>query len=684
MRNIFLLSLSLAICEGQTSNIRIRGTILDPSGRPVEGARVSCANQSVHSSVEGRFTVAGVEQCEAEIEKQGFDPRAERLSAQVENRIVLVVSGPVESVVVSATRNEITPEQASVAANVITGRQLQALSYPMLSDVLRDIPGLELVQSGRPGSLVSLFTRGSNSTQTLVLLDGVPLNDPGGQLNLAHLTTEGIDRIEIVRTPESALFGAEASGGVIQLFTKRGDPENAMPHGSASYERGNFQTDRWIANLNGGVGNRLDYSFSAAELHTVGSYPNDYHRDNTGSGNLGFRISDSTQVRAVFQIYDAHIGVPGQVAYNPPDLVSNEETRGSTLSLRLDDSRGSNYLQRFTFGYNRLRDRFNGSFPSLNLPERKTAGYQGTLSHRGGALVFGYDFQDQGGDLSGTIASRDNHGLFVNLQQNLTGRIYLSAGARFEHSSAFGSTGAGRGGASFLLLGEHGALSSAILRISAGRGVTEPSLLQNFAQAPFFHGNPALRPEQTNSYEAALVSEWFARRVRAEVAGFRSSFDNLIAFVGDTWQNVQASWARGLETSVQTQLTKDVSINASYMRLYTRITVSASAPSSSTGVGQQLLRRPRNSGAISLAVTPRRWAIVIGGRFTGERHDVDRSFLVANNPGFENVYISASYDATKHLTPVLRLDNLLDEQYQEALGYPALSRAVIGGLRVHW
>jgi outer membrane cobalamin receptor len=554
----------------------------------------------------------------------------------------------------------------------------------MVTDILRDLPGLQIVQSGPVGSVVSLFTRGSNSTQTLVLLDGVPLNDPGGQLNLAHLTSEGVERVEVVRGPESALFGAEASGGVIQLFTKRGNAEETVPHGSVSYERGNFQTDRWIANLNGGYGNRLDYSLSSSELHTVGEYPNTFDRDNTGTANVGFRFSQATEGRAVFRIYDAHVGTPGQITYHAPDLTSNEETRESTVALRLDDSRGPNYLQRFTFGYTRLRDRFNSSFPSLNLPERKTAGYQGTLAHHGGALVFGYDFQDQSGDLSGIQASRQNHGLFANVQQSIGRRIFLTGGARMEHSSAFGTIGSGRGGASLLLLGERQAHSSTTLRLSAGRGVTEPSLLQNFAKATFFHGNPALRPEETNSYEAALVSEWFGRRLRTEVSGFRSSFRDLITFVTDSWQNVQASWARGLETTAQARLAKNIFVQTTYMRLYTRITASASPPSSPSGIGQRLLRRPSNSGAISLAVTPKRWSLVMGGRFVGERNDIDNAFQVARNPNYENFYASASFDATKHVTPVLRLDNLLNESYQEALGYPALSRSIIGGVRIHW
>jgi vitamin B12 transporter len=296
--------------------------------------------------------------------------------------------------------------------------------------------------------------------------------------------------------------------------------------------------------------------------------------------------------------------------------------------------------------------------------------------------VFGYDYQNQSGDLSGTKATRNNHGFFANLQQNIGGRIYLSGGARLEHSSAFGTIGSGRGGASFLLFHEHGPLSSTFFRLSAGRGVTEPSLLENFAQSPYFHGNPALRPEGTVSYEGALVAEWFGRRVRTEAAVFRNSFHNLIAFVGDSWLNVQASWARGVETSVEARLPGSILITGAYMWLDTRVTSSASPQSSTTGIGEELVRRPRNSGSFSLAATPRRWSFVVGGRFVGERQDADFTFGVTRNPGYENIYASASYQATKHVTPVLRVENLLNERYEEVLGYQTLSRSIVGGLRV--
>jgi vitamin B12 transporter len=737
MRSILLLSLSLGLCAGENSNIH--GTVIDFSGRSVEAARVTCQNQSVYTNAEGRFVIPGVDKCQVSIEKTGFKPYTIDLTSQTDARTTLELAGHTETVVVSANRTETTPEQAAVAANVITEQQLAARQYPMIFDLLREIPGLQVDEYGPPGTLAEVFTRGSDSTGTLVLLDGVPLNDPGGSIHLENLTSEGLDRVEVVRGPESALFGAEAAAGVIQLFTKHGDPENAVPHGSFSYERGSFQTDRWIANLTGGLPSRLDYAFSASEFHSAGEWPNTFSKNNTGTANIGFKISDSTQLRAIFRVYDAIAGIPGQIAYGIDDLVPNEHERDDSVSLRLDDSRGSNFRQQFTFGFHRLTDRYNdnetvfgeqplaalvqdvpgpppavylvalvnpyappsvippgltlvqttnyfgGDNNSFNLTERKIAGYQGTLSYRGGALVFGYDYQDQSGNLSGVPASRTNNGFFANVQQNFGRRIFLSGGARVEHSSAFGNIGSGRAGASFLLAGEHGPLSSTFFRVSGGRGVTEPSLLENYAQAaPYYFGNPALRPETTTTYEAALAAEWWGRRVKTEVAAFRNSFRDLIAFVGDTWENIEASWARGVETSAQARVTNNIFLTGSYMWLDTRITSSTTPESFDTGVGEPLVRRPRNSGSLSIAVTPKRWSLVVGGSFIGERQDADFTFGITRNPEYQNIYAAASYDIAKHFTPMLKVENLLNERYQEVLGYQALSRGILGGVRIHW
>jgi outer membrane cobalamin receptor len=736
MRTLYLCLLPLAVLAGEPAN-SIHGTVLDPSARPVEGARIGCGGHVVFSNAEGRFSLATGEACDGKIEKAGFQAASNRLTPQGENRITLAIQGPAETVVVSATRAQATPEEAAVAANVITAHQIESLDFPIVADLLRDLPGMSVVESGRRGGLTDVFTRGADSTATLVLLDGVPVNDPGGQVNLAHISSTGIDRIEVVRGPESALFGAEASAGVIQLFTKRGNSEDAVPHGFVEYERGNFQTDRWMAGLSGGFGGRLDYSLNADEIHTANEYPNDFYRDNTGSANVGYRISDATQVRGIFRIYDAHLGSPGQVAFGAVDTIANEETRDTSAVVRVDDSRGARFFQSFSFGYHHLHDLYNdnepyssqslaalvrdasggrdyfvsllnpnalplpgqipagtqvatatayfGPYGSLNLTERKTADYQGTFTHKGGALVFGYSYQRQSGNVGGTNVSRDHDGLFFNEQYNWGSRVYLDAGGRFEYSSAFGSTFAPRAGVSFLLLHEHGIASSTSLRLSAGRGITEPSLLENYIQEPPYEiGNPGLKPEKTNTYEAAVVQYWFGRRVRTELAAFRSSFKDLITYVGPSWQNIEASWARGLEFSSEAKLWPNLLVRGSYTRLFTDITSSVSGPGTDTSVGQTLLRRPPNSGAVSLSYTPKRWVFVMGGRFMGERHDSDFTFGVNRNPAYQNVYLTASYNLTRHFTPELRLDNLLNENYQEVLGYPALSRSILGGVRIGW
>jgi vitamin B12 transporter len=274
--------------------------------------------------------------------------------------------------------------------------------------------------------------------------------------------------------------------------------------------------------------------------------------------------------------------------------------------------------------------------------------------------------------------ARSDNGLFLSDQYALTPRIYLTASARYQQSSTFGSEFAPRGAVTFRLPTE------TFLHFSASRGIKEPSLLQNFAAESFYVGNPALKPETTTSYEAGLSREWLSRRLRTELSVFRNSFHDLIeydsAVFPGTWQNVDRSWARGAEASANLRITRYLAVRGAYTKLYTRITSSSTV----SEIGQELLRRPRNSGSISLELTPRRWTVIAGGRFVGERQDEDFVFGINRNPAYQYVFVNVSYQATRHVTPFVRMQNALDQQYQEALGYAALSRTTTGGLRITW
>lgn len=652
----------------------VRGIVSDPSGRPVEGAKVVCDSETKTTDARGAFDIP---RCEgtATITKSGFAGKSVVLVESGDNAVKLDLATASDRVVVTATGAPVSVEESGVAADVFTAKDFEPARGTFVQNLLRDVPGIDVVQTGQNGALTSLFARGGNSNAALVLLDGVPITEPGGSFDFAHLTSAGLDRMEVVRGPESVLFGAEGSSAAIQMFTSHGDRESQVPHGSAMYERGSFSTDHWAGTVNGGLASRADYSFTTDQFRSTGEFPNDAYRITTGTANLGYRFSDKTQLRAVYREFDAYTGDPGPTASSPLDFLSNSYDRDSTLSVRLDDTRGSNFTQHVQFGYHRYRDRFNDGFDPLFLTEthRDLAGYQGTLTHRGGALVFGYDYQHQAGLISAAEPGRDNNGLFVHEQYALTSRIFITGGARVEHSSTFGTEFAPRGAITFRLPQE------VYFRVSGSRGIQEPSLLENFAREAYYVGNPNLKPEITDSFEAGLFREWFSRRVRTEVSWFRNSFHDLILFDFSTnpasWKNVNQSWARGVELSGTVRLAGMISLRTGYTRLYTR----------DLQTGQSLLRRPLNAGTISLELAPRHWTFAAGGRFVGVRPDSNffdpGAISVA---GYNYVFVNGSWQATRHVAPFLRIDNALNERYQEVLGYAALRRFAAGGVKLTW
>jgi vitamin B12 transporter len=691
----------------------VRGIVSDPSGRPVEGANVACGPETNTTDSHGTFDLPRA--CEATVTKPGFAEKRVTLAESRDNLVKLELAAASDRVVVTATRAPLAVEDSGVATDIFTAKDFEPARGEFVQNLLRDVPGLNVVQTGRNGGLTSVFVRGGESDSALVLLDGIPVTEPGGGLDFAHLTSPGLDRTEVIRGPESVLFGAEASSAVIQMFTERGDPEATRPHGTLAYERGSFSTDHWTGGLNGGFANRLDYAFTSDQFRTTGEFPNDAFRITSGTANVGFRFSEATQLRAVYRTFDSYTGAPGQVAYGLTNFDANERARDAAVSLRLDDRRGKRFSQRVLFGYHRYRDTFYdvnsefydvsafvktdgiktyfaglapagapGSVPGdgfvfassgFTFTDRVSTGYQGTLSQGKGALVFGYDYERQAGVISGTDVARDNNGVYVHEQYALTSRIFVTGGARLEHSSTFGNKFTPRGAVTFRLLWETN------FRLSLARGIKEPALIENFARESFFVGNPALKPEKTDTFEAGLFRDWFGKRVRTEVSYFRDRFTDRIEFDFSqnpaTWENIDRSWARGVELSGSAKVWRFVNVRANYTKLYTRNVTNLTDP--------ELVRRPRNSGSVALELTPRRWSFMGGARFVGERQEDDFVFFAINrNQGYEDVFMNGSFRVTRHLELHVRMDNLLDEQYQEVLGYTALGRNATGGVKLTW
>jgi vitamin B12 transporter len=700
----------------------VRGIVSDPSGRPVEGAQIACGSEVKTTDSHGNFDLSAA--CEAVITKPGFTAKKVALSEAGENSVKLDLATASDRVVVTATGAPVAVEESGVATDVFTAKDFEPARGAFVQNLLRDVPGLSVVQTGRNGALTSVFARGGESDSALILLDGIPVTEPGGGFDFVHLTSAGLDRMEVIRGPESVLFGAEASSAVIQLFTRQGDPEARVPHGSLAYERGSFSTDHWSAGIDGGLAQRFDYALTADQYRTTGEFPNDAYRITSGTANTGYRLTNKTQLRAVFRTFDSYTGAPGQVAYGLTNFDAHETVRDSALSVRLDDQRSPRFSQKIQFTYHRDRDRFTdvntedydvsafvrvdastgrnyfaGLAPpgatiaspgtviapgfgtqfassGLNFANRTDAGYQGTWTQKSGALVFGYDYERQAGLISLTDVDRSNNGVYAHEQYSLTRRIFVTAGARVEHSSTFGGKFTPRGSITFELPRQ------TYFRLSLARGIKEPALIENFARETSYVGNPALKPEKTDTFEAGLSRSWLRGRVRTDVAYFRDRFTDRIEFdfsqIPSTWENISRSWARGVELSGSVRLAQIATVHASYTKLYTR-NVDKPLPDA------ELVRRPRNSGTVSLELAPRRWTLIAGARLVGERQEDDFVFsLVNRNPGYEDVFASASWKAARHVEPFLRVGNALNERYQEALGYSSLSRAVIGGMHLTW
>src|SRR5437762_3746326 len=245
----------------------IAGSVVDQSGRALPRAYVRAIDASskeiagAFADESGKFHLTvSVDDCSVSATLTGFVPATVACSEQP-LRLTLAVAPIQETVVVTATRTEAPAGQVGASVTTFTADDLERRRVPLVADLLRATPGVQVIRTGAPGGVTSLFVRGGESSYNKVLLDGIPLNEPGGTFNFSSLTTDNLDRLEIVRGAQSALFGSDAMASVVQLITKRAAP-GARPGGSAWIEGGTYATVRGGGQVAGTSG-PFDYSFGA-------------------------------------------------------------------------------------------------------------------------------------------------------------------------------------------------------------------------------------------------------------------------------------------------------------------------------------------------------------------------------------------------------------------------------------
>lgn len=701
----------------------IHGIVIDPDRAAVPEGTVRLLTPDgvevahTFTDQQGKFSFSReCGNCSVEVQLTGF--KTKRVPATPESQVIQLQLAPVqESIVVTPNRTETPASLVGSTTTVITKDEIDARQEATVSDLLQTVPGVTVNRSGGYGAVTSIFTRGGDSDYTKVLLDGIPLNQPGGLFDFSTLTATNLDHIEIVRGPQSALFGSDAMTGVVQLFTRRGDPENTRPQITLNADGGNFETLNAGADVNGATG-RFDYDAFWSRFSTNNQGVNADFSDSSVGTNLGW-ILGKTKMRWILRDDLSFVGNPGQTAFGPAIDDAYARRGDGYTGVSINNQTTQIWAQRLNYTFDRTRyvardfgrdapfiPTFKGEtaqfpffdFPSnfLNDVRRHQIDYQSNVSIGSGTrdwgehiFILGISWQRELGAIGDRVSGGppthhsldDVGGVFQ--YQALIGRLSLTNGFRVESHSTFGRTVTPRSSAAYLLRQGAGDFGATKLKFNFGLGFKEPSLVQLFSPDPTFLGNPNLRPERNRSFDFGVEQRLWNDRAKFEVNWFDNRFRdlvefNVISFVPEftaSFINVDTAKANGAEFIVETAPTTGLKFTAAYTYLNTQITKSSSPPGSVFATGNSLFRRPRHSGSLGATWNWRKLTANSTLTYVGRRADNDFAGFdppFTSDPSYIRLDFAWTYRVTKRFSYVGIITNALDRHYMEALGYPAL------------
>ena len=614
-------------------------------------------------------------------------------------------------VVVTATRIPIVSDVIPSAVTVLRGADLAAQGIRTVADALRTVPGATVVETGSFGGQTTLFMRGGESDYVKVLLDGVPLNQAGGGIDLANLTTDNVDRIEIVRGPVSVLYGSDAMTGVVQIFTRSGRAARA----GVDLRSGTYGTNDGGIDV-AGSGRWLHYSARLSRFADDGLYSyNNQYRNAVASARLDVTPDARSSVSVSYRYGDAlyHFPTNGQGA--PVDSNQRSGERGPTLSLAahraLSRALEAGVLTtlreaRLTFNDEPDSPGEDGTYWSHDYVRRSTTSALLTWRpHERASLTGGLEYEDQRqrgtsdfsasfGDFPDSIrVLRSNVGYFGEAVLGNAQPVAITLGGRVDDNSQFGSFGTYRVGFVYRPREE------TRLRLSFGTGFKEPTFFENFAHG-FVQGNRNLDPERSRSWEVGLDRTLAGGRIAIAATYFDQRFRDLIEFTftpppGEpNYFNVAGARANGVETALSASVLPSVSLAIRYTYLHTRVDRSGldAGPDGLFVAGRSLIRRPSHTLAPEIDWTlSDRARLTVGGRWIGKRADLDfrrpaGQERVTMQP-YTRVNLAAEYDLRR--TPgsagiVLsgRVENVFNDQSQEIPGFRTRGRTILVGGRV--
>lgn len=569
-----------------------------------------------------------------------------------------------ETTVLTPTRTEASLSTVGSSVTVLSRENIERTQQPLLLEVLRGQLGLDVVQSGGPGRATSVFIRGAESDHTKVLLDGLPLNDPlFRRFDFGQLTTDNLERVEILRGPQSTLYGSDAIGGVISLTTRRGEGPAKLRFSSTA---GAFDTTTQQVNLSGSSGN-VYYSVGSSYQDSDGFSVLQTNVDRDGyhigavSSRIGWAPTDNFDVDFVLRYNDSNVDIDPFVDGPGANLFEQTFAR---LQFRAENLDGA-WENKVGLSYNNslLLDTSPGSFNPRSAADFVRIDWQSNLDMtENNTFTVGIDAQEEQGQTS-TVGQRslENAGVYVQDQAAFFDRIFLTLGGRWDDYSQAGPAQTYRA-----TVRANAPETGTSFHASIGTGFRAPSLLDLFG----FGGNPNLRPEESKGWDYGVDQSLFGDSVLLGVTYFRNDFTNLIDFdpVSFVLFNVDEALATGIEVSGAAQVDEDTTVGVFYTHTDTR----------DEATGLPLLRRARDRVAVNInrQLLDGRASVNCFVLFVGNRIDVGN---VPLDP-YTTVNINGSYRLTDQVELFARIDNLFNEKYEEVSGFNVAPASFYGGV----
>jgi len=602
-----------------------------------------------------------------------------------------------ESVVVTANAQPLEANRTPAPVDVLSHQEIEQRQAVSIPDLLQFSPGVAIGRTGAEGGTASVFLNGGNSDFTKVLVDGTPINPPGSAVDFSSLTTENIDKVEVVRGAESAIYGTDSVSGVIQLFTHRG--ETRVPAFGLYAQGGSYSSARGGGELSGLAG-KFDYSAAASYSRTDGQGPNDAFFNRALSGNFGYAFSQTNQLRLSLRNNTSDAGIPGPTLVAPPDLFQGYGQHILSIHARWDLATGPHWRHELngTESYTRQHsfatppDQF--TYDTLLRFNRAGLAAQSTYIARSFSAAAGYQYEVENGGISFVSPGhlrRNNQGGYLDFRYSPLPRLSFDFGIRAEANASFGTRVVPRAGGSYLLHYGKGLFGDTRYRAFYGQGIKEPRFDQTFGTDPCFPGNPHLKPEASKGWSTGFDQKLFSDRLKLSADYFYNRFYDMVSFAPNpspnpdfcgTYFNTDLAFARGVNFASELRMRKWLFVYGNYTYDDTRVLQSENAFGDPALVaGKPLIRRPVHSGSLGINIYYARvnWNFI--GYFSGVR--TDTNFVnpsQTNNPGYARFDMAVRYNLIRGFLLTARATNLFDKQYQDVLGYPALGRDYRFGL----